>query len=112
MTRARPARETSLLLGYRIPTQPSRYRVSVWRRLQRMAAIPLHRSLFVVVDSPLNRLRLADIAHDIANWGGRAWVFRGTELASEATTGASRRPRTKEKRRASFSKRSSGESRR
>jgi len=34
-----------------------------------------------MADTPLNRLRVADMAHDIENWGGHAWVFLATPLA-------------------------------
>ncbi|HUZ80305.1 MAG TPA: Chromate resistance protein ChrB [Thermoplasmata archaeon] len=74
--------------------EPSRYRVSVWRRLRRIGAVPLHRALFVLPDSPLNRLRVADIAHDIENWGGHAWIFLATPLALRPTRVASLRPTT------------------
>jgi Protein ChrB, N-terminal len=93
VTRTPPPAEASLLLGYQLPAEPSRYRVSVWRRLRRIGATPLHRALFVVADSPLNRLRVADMAHDIENWGGHAWVFVATLLSGAASTVAPPRPK-------------------
>ncbi|MHB1435521.1 MAG: Chromate resistance protein ChrB [Thermoplasmata archaeon] len=97
MIQSPSALDRALLLGYRLPAEPSRYRVSVWRRLRRMGASPLHRALFLLPDSPLNRLRVADIAHDIENWGGRAWVFLGVPMAGAGARAApirsKRRPR-------------------
>lgn len=87
MTQPPSVRERSLLLGYQIPAEPSRYRVSIWRRLRRYGATPLHRALFVLPDTPLNRLRLADMAHDIENWGGHAWMFVADPLAQPSSRG-------------------------
>ncbi len=98
MTRSPAGRPRSLLLGYRLPTEPSRYRVSVWRRLRRIGATPLHRALFVVRDTSLNRLRLGDLAHDIENWGGLAWVFLATPLARVTTPAAPPRSRGRRRR--------------
>ncbi len=75
--KARPARV--LVLLYTLPANPSRYRVAVWRRLRRLGAVLVHRSAFLLPDTPLNRLRAAEIAHDVENWGGRARVFAGRE---------------------------------
>lgn len=69
-----------LLLVFRLPENPSRYRVSVWRRLKRVGAKVLHRSLFVLPDTPLNRLIASDLAHDVENWGGTAIVYAGGAL--------------------------------
>lgn len=73
---------TQLLLVFRLPENPSRYRVSVWRRLKRMQARSIHRTLFVLPDTPLNRLRSGDLAHDVENWGGSTWIFSGTVVSS------------------------------
>lgn len=66
---------------FHLHENPSRYRVSVWRRLKRAGALAIHRALFVLPDTPLNRLRAADLAHDVENWGGTAWVFAADSLA-------------------------------
>ncbi len=65
---------------FRLPANPSRYRVSVWRRLKRAGAQALHRALFVLPDTPLNRLIASDLAHDVENWGGAARVFLAAQL--------------------------------
>jgi ChrB-like protein len=91
LNRPRPVRKPALLLGYQLPAEPTRYRVSIWRDLRRIGAIPLHRALFIIVDTPLNRLRAADMVHDIENWGGHAWVFVGTPLAGSLPSAAPER---------------------
>ena len=80
MSRAGPRGERQLLLVFRLPENPSRYRVSVWRRLKRSGARVVRRSLFLLPDTPLNRLRAVDLAHDVENWGGTAWVYAGDPL--------------------------------
>lgn len=82
MSRAVPRGERQLLLVFRLPENPSRYRVSVWRRLKRAGARVVRRSLFLLPDTSLNRLRTADLAHDVESWGGTAWVFAGDPLAT------------------------------
>ncbi len=87
MSRAVPRGERQLLLVFRLPENPSRYRVSVWRRLKRAGARVVRRSLFLLPDTPLNRLRAADLAHDVENWGGTAWIFAGDPLAFPSLRG-------------------------
>ncbi len=82
MSRAAPRGKRQLLLVFRLPENPSRYRVSVWRRLKRAGARVVRRSLFLLPDTPLNRLRAADLEHDVDNWGGTARVFAGDPLAT------------------------------
>jgi hypothetical protein len=46
--------------------------------LKAAGAQVVRRALFVLPDTPLNRLRAADLAHDVENWGGEAWIFAGS----------------------------------
>ena len=87
MSPSRPRKRRNLLLVFRLPENPSRYRVSVWRRLKRAGARAIHRTLFLLPDTPLNRLRAADLAHDVENWGGSAWVFAGNALTTPMPSG-------------------------
>ena len=41
-----------LLLIHQLPPQSSNLRVSIWRRLQQMGALPLKQSVYVLPDSP------------------------------------------------------------
>ena len=77
MSNTNPSRNPRLLLVFRLPEKPSRYRVSVWRRLKAAGAQVVRRALFILPDTPLNRLRAADLTHDVENWGGEAWIFAG-----------------------------------
>ncbi len=85
MSPPKPTGQRQLLLVFRLPENPSRYRVSVWRRLRRFGARVVHRAVFLLPDTPLNRLRAGDLAHDVENWGGTASIFTGSELASLKT---------------------------
>lgn len=77
-----PTADSLLLLSYRLPERPSRYRVAVWRSLKRAGAEAVHRALFVLPDTELNRLRAIEIAHDVENGGGQAWMWVGSPLGS------------------------------
>ncbi len=81
MNRAGLPEERQPLLVFRRSERPSRVRVSVWRRLRREGARLVHRSLFVLPDTPLNRLRATDLTHDVENWEGMAQVYGGDTRA-------------------------------
>lgn len=94
MATPRPIRPSGLLvLSFGLPTNPSRFRVSVWRRLRRAGARAIHKALFALPDTPLNRLRALDLAHDVESWGGTAWLFVGEPLARRRVTRAAVRRR-------------------
>ncbi|MGI0055122.1 MAG: Chromate resistance protein ChrB [Thermoplasmata archaeon] len=95
MTRGRISPGRSLILAYQLPENPSRFRVSVWRRLRNTGAQTIHRALFALPDTPLNRLRALDIAHDVEAWGGKAWIFLGTPLPRSNRNGPKRRVPTR-----------------
>ncbi len=82
--KSRNAPPQVLLLAYQLPDHPSRYRVNVWRRLQRAGAKAVHRALFTLEDTSLNRLIALDLAHDVENWGGSAWMYLGRSLEPAA----------------------------
>jgi hypothetical protein len=63
------------LFIYRLPTQPSRVRVAVWRELRRLGALPLQQG--VVAVPVVERLsgRLTEIEHRIETEGGSSYRF-------------------------------------
>lgn len=93
MTSSRRSTPRVLLFAFRLPMNPSRYRVSVWRRLRRAGAESVARAFFRLPDTPLNRLRTTDLVHDIENWGGAAWCYVGETVRVSGETPGSRRTR-------------------
>jgi hypothetical protein len=63
------------LLIYRLPTQPSRVRVAVWRELRRLGALPLQHGVVAVPAVERFRARLAEIEHRIETEGGSSYRF-------------------------------------
>lgn len=64
------------LLIYRLPTQPSRARVAVWRELRRLGALPLQQGVVVLPVAGELTARVSDIAERIEAEGGKSYRFR------------------------------------
>ncbi|MEW6545703.1 MAG: Chromate resistance protein ChrB [Bacillota bacterium] len=64
-----------LLLVYKIPPEPSRYRVAVWRRLKGAGAVYLQNSVCVLPDSEANRDLFGAVAREIEAAGGESLMF-------------------------------------
>ena len=68
------------LLIYRIPTQPSRLRLQVWRRLQALGARYLQDAVCVLPTRDDLRKELCDVANSIRDMGGTAHVFESASV--------------------------------
>ena len=68
------------LLIYRLPTQPSRARVAVWRELRRLGALPLQQGVVVLPIAGELAARVSDIAGRIEAEGGTSYRFRLRDL--------------------------------
>ncbi|MDI6824792.1 MAG: chromate resistance protein ChrB [Bacillota bacterium] len=79
-----------LLMVYKIPPEPSRYRVAVWRRLKGAGAVYLQNSVAVLPDSPAHRELLAGVAREIDEAGGENVILLarapGTEEEQKVIT--------------------------
>jgi len=65
-----------LILVHHLPTRPTRLRVRVWRQLQRLGALPVKNSVYVL---PLSDRSLEDftwLRQEIESAGGEAVLFR------------------------------------
>ncbi len=75
-----------ILMTYRVPPEPSRHRVAVWRELRKVGAIPLQQATWILP----NRREFADaVARAVAlveRGGGEALVLdvTGTDVATTA----------------------------
>ncbi|MEY9936601.1 Chromate resistance protein ChrB [Streptacidiphilus sp. MAP5-3] len=72
-----------LLLSYRIPTEPTRLRAGVWRRLKALGAMYLQNAVAVLPASPEAERALRLLRQDIIEMGGSAQVLRAEALAGE-----------------------------
>jgi hypothetical protein len=69
---------TWLLCSYRLPRQPSRLRLAVWRRLKRVGAVMLHDGLWVLPNDAKTREDFEWLAEEIEErgWSVMLWEAR------------------------------------
>jgi len=72
-----------LLLGYSLPTEPSRYRVSVWRRLRKLGAIHLNEGFWVLPNSPAMRAELDGVIREVQSYNGTPCAFTSSDFDSQ-----------------------------
>jgi DNA-binding transcriptional regulator PaaX len=73
-----------LLLVYRIPSEPTRLRAAVWRRLKGLGAIYLQNSAAALPAGPAAERALRKLRHEILEMSGTAVLLSCTALAGEA----------------------------
>src|SRR5579872_5914558 len=71
------------LLVYKIPSQPTRLRLQIWRRLQRMGALYLQDAVCVVPSRPDLDENMQYIAEAVAEMGGTYHLFKATAFFPE-----------------------------
>ncbi|MFQ5757937.1 MAG: Chromate resistance protein ChrB [Acidiferrobacterales bacterium] len=74
-----------LLLVYRVPSEPSRSRVAVWRDLKRQGALFLQRCVCILPDMPACRKGIDGVVKKISAAGGTHFSFH-VERPSAAQT--------------------------
>jgi hypothetical protein len=79
-----------LLCSYKLPRQPSRLRLAVWRRLRRLGAVMLHDGLWTLPADAKTREDFDWVAEEIEERGGRAmlWESRSLDPAQDAAIAA------------------------
>src|SRR5438309_2670487 len=70
-----------VLLGYRMPREPSSPRIALWRKLKRLGAAQLLDGLVALPLDSRNREQLEWLADDVVEAGGEATIWIGS-LAS------------------------------
>ena len=73
---------TWILLSSRLPRDPTRLRLAIWRRLKRLGAVLIHDAVWMLPSDPKNREALEWLAEEIEEQGGTAWVWEATGLSS------------------------------
>jgi predicted RNase H-like nuclease (RuvC/YqgF family) len=64
-----------LLLIYRLPTEPSSARSTIWRETKRLGALALQHAVCLLPQSEDNRAASARLAHRIEDYGGEATIL-------------------------------------
>jgi hypothetical protein len=72
-----------ILLSSRLPREPSRLRLAVWRRLKRLGAVLLHDAVWVLPVDAKTREAFEWLAQEIEEQGGTAWVWEAASLSPE-----------------------------
>jgi hypothetical protein len=73
-----------LVLIYKVPSEPTRLRATVWRRLKGLGAIYLQNSAAALPASVSAERALKKLRHEIIDMSGSAILFRSAMLAGEA----------------------------
>ncbi|HXA33745.1 MAG TPA: Chromate resistance protein ChrB [Acidimicrobiales bacterium] len=73
-----------LLLAYRIPSEPTRLRAGVWRKLKGLGSIYLQNSSAALPASAQAERSLRSIRAEIGEMGGVAYLFDATLLAGQS----------------------------
>jgi len=72
-----------ILLSSRLPREPSRLRLAIWRRLKRVGAVLIHDAVWVLPADAKTREAFEWLAEEIEEQGGTAWVWEATGLSAE-----------------------------
>src|SRR5688572_18884210 len=71
----RPGAEGWLLLVYKVPSEPSRVRVAVWRELKRLGALYLQQAVCILPNRPETAEGLAKVRERIEALEGTSYFF-------------------------------------
>jgi ChrB-like protein len=69
-----------VLLSSRLPREPSRLRLGVWRRLRRLGALLLHDAVWVLPEDAKTREAFEWLTEEISEQGGTAFVWEALSL--------------------------------
>jgi len=75
LSTAAPNRRRWLLFIHQLPSHPSNLRVTTWRRLQQIGAIPLKQAVYALPDTPDTREDFEWLKTEVKAAGGDASVF-------------------------------------
>jgi hypothetical protein len=69
-----------LLCSYRLPREPSRLRLAIWRRLKRIGAVPMHDGVWVLPADAKTREDLEWLGQEIEERGGSVLLWEAQSL--------------------------------
>jgi hypothetical protein len=73
-----------LVLIYKVPTEPSRQRATVWRRLKALGAVYLQDGIAALPDSSSAERSLRALQNEIKGFGGVGYLLRSEPVTGEA----------------------------
>ncbi|MGN6393389.1 MAG: Chromate resistance protein ChrB [Gemmatimonadales bacterium] len=71
-----------VLLSSRLPREPSRLRLAVWRRLKRLGAVLAHDAVWMLPADARTREAFEWLAEEIEEQGGTAWIWEAVGVSS------------------------------
>ena len=71
-----------ILLSSRLPREPTRLRLAIWRRLKRLGAILIHDAVWMLPADAKTREAFEWLAEEIEEQGGTAWVWEAASLSA------------------------------
>ncbi|MGJ7505601.1 MULTISPECIES: Chromate resistance protein ChrB [unclassified Variovorax] len=73
-------RPSWLLLTYKVPAEPSKFRVAIWRRIRSLGAVYLQNSICVLPTTTEHQRQFRMVQADIDRAGGEAVIFETLAL--------------------------------
>lgn len=74
-----------LVLVYRVPSEPTRLRATVWRRLKALGAVYLQNSIAALPEDQASERALRKLRHEITEMSGSAILLESNVLVGEET---------------------------
>lgn len=71
------------MLVYKLPSEPSRYRASVWRKLRAAGAVYLQSGVAALPDDPAGERTMRGVVREIREVEGTAHLFRGSSVGDQ-----------------------------
>src|SRR3954451_16070345 len=71
-----------ILLSSRVPREPTRLRLAIWRRLKPLGAVLIHDAVWVLPADAKTREAFEWLAEEIEEQGGTAWVWEAASLSA------------------------------
>ena len=75
------ASNTWILLSSRVPREPSRLRLAIWRRLKRVGAVLIHDAVWMLPADAKTREAFEWLAEEIEEQGGTAWIWEAAGIS-------------------------------
>ena len=72
-----------LLLTYKVPAEPSKFRVAIWRRIRSLGAVYMQNSICVLPRTTEHHRQLRMVQADIERAGGEAVLFETLSLEAK-----------------------------
>lgn len=67
-----------IVINYTLPREPSRIRVSIWRKLKRIGAVNMQQSMWILPLTGENGRLMAEIRNEVTGNGGEAFIMKSS----------------------------------